>query len=231
MLRAALVDVGGTLLPETVILDHAARRARTTAVSEALATFPQADIEGLIDFLAGYPPRELRRSASSVIATALTDRRFPADADTVRRVRHAMCEDLSTVPPLPGAAALLAGIRALGLRSVIVSNTTFHDTHTYTAGFASLGWDRWIDGCVTSFDVGWGKPDRRLFTAAVTVAGAASDSCVMIGNREGADIVPALEMRMRAIRVAIEEPLPIRSAAHAITNSLSDALAILRSWL
>jgi FMN phosphatase YigB (HAD superfamily) len=140
-----------------------------------------------------------------------------------------MCEDLGAVPSLPGAALLLAGIRALGLRCVTVSNTTFHDSKTYTAGFKSVGWDRWIDGCVTSFDVGGAKPDRRIFAAAVKVARVVSDSCVMIGNREDSDIVPAAELGMRTIRVAIEEPPPGRSAADVITDSLAEALAILQS--
>lgn len=168
---------------------------------------------------------------SSVVARALIDRGLPADVGTVRRVRQAMCENLSMVPSLPGAGALLAGIRRLGLRCVIVSNTTFHDAQTYTAGFKSLGWDRWIDGCVTSFDVGWGKPDRRIFAAAVNVVGVVPAACVMIANREDSDITPAVEMGMLAIRVAIEDPPPIRSAAHAITSSLPEALAIIRSWL
>ena len=53
----------------------------------------------------------------------------------------------------------------------------------------------------------------------------------MTGNREDADIAPAVDLGMRAIRVAIEEPPPVRSAADAIATSLSDVPQILRAWL
>lgn len=45
------------------------------------------------------------------------------------------------------------------------------------------------------------------------------------------DVEPALALRMRAIRIAIEEPLPQGTAAHAVAPSLADATAILRTWL
>lgn len=69
------------------------------------------------------------------------------------------------------------------------------------------------------------------FLAAVEKAGCEPPSCVMVGNSERMDVEPALALGMRAIRVAIEEPLPERTAAHAVASSLTDAAAILRTWL
>jgi hypothetical protein len=52
----------------------------------------------------------------------------------------------------------------------------------------------------------------------------------MIGNSEANDIEPAIELGIRTIRVAIEEPLPTSSAAHAVVTTLDAALAIIDNW-
>jgi len=52
----------------------------------------------------------------------------------------------------------------------------------------------------------------------------------VIGNSEVKDIQPAVAMGMRAIRVAIEEPLSASSAAQASASNLSDVGEILRGW-
>jgi len=118
----------------------------------------------------------------------------------------------------------------LGVRVVVVSNTVFRDGEVYAKDFRSLGWSGWIDGCVTSIDVGAAKPDQQIFAAALECAGAPAAHCVMIGNSERADIVPAVRRGMRAIRVSIEEPLPRTTAADSHATSLLDVVEILRRW-
>jgi FMN phosphatase YigB (HAD superfamily) len=53
----------------------------------------------------------------------------------------------------------------------------------------------------------------------------------MIGNSEANDIQPALALGMRTIRVAIEEPPPTASAAHAVVTSLAAVPAVVGHWM
>jgi FMN phosphatase YigB (HAD superfamily) len=129
-----------------------------------------------------------------------------------------------------GAAELLAGIRGLGLRCVIVSNTTFRDGGAYQCDFDLLGWSRWIDDIVTSIDVGHLKPARQMFDVALRAAGCEPGACVMVGDSEPADIEPALALGMRTLRVAIEDPVPSTSRADAVVGSLDQVLPMVTAW-
>jgi FMN phosphatase YigB (HAD superfamily) len=53
----------------------------------------------------------------------------------------------------------------------------------------------------------------------------------MVGNSEAGDIQPAVGLAMRAIRVAIEEPPPASSAAHAVASNLAEVLGCVRRWV
>ena len=164
-----------------------------------------------------------------VVGEILRRHGLVATPATLRRVRQALCVNLGElITPFPGAAELLAGIKHAGAGCFILSNTTFRDAEMYGRDFDTLGWSRWIDGCITSVDVGAAKPDSRMFHAALNAARQKPESCVMVGNSETADIEPAVAMGMTAILVAIEEPLPSRSRAAACVTDLyqaHDALA------
>jgi FMN phosphatase YigB (HAD superfamily) len=134
------------------------------------------------------------------------------------------------VTPFPIAGELLRGIKRLGAHCVIVSNTTYRDAEMYHRDFEELGWSEWIDECVTSIDVGWSKPNIRIFEAALVGARCSAGRCVMVGDSEEADIAPAAYLGMRSILVAIEKPPPPTSSADACAARLDEVLAILSSW-
>jgi HAD superfamily hydrolase (TIGR01509 family) len=235
ILQAVLVDVGGTLWPNSWPINDADRVARLDGVARVIGGQSALGAEALIAAITervdeGQAP-DLDAPPQQVIGEALVQAGLPSDAPTIRAVRQALCADLgSQVSPLAGARELLEGIRRLGLRCVIVSNTMFRDAEVYDHDFRTLGWGGLIDGCVTSVDVGQRKPDRRMFDTAIEMAAVAPESCVMIGDSEDADIVPAVAMGMRAIRVTIEDPGPRDTEAQAIVSSLAEVLEVLRSW-
>jgi putative hydrolase of the HAD superfamily len=111
---------------------------------------------------------------------------------------------------------------------VILSNTTFRDAEVYARDFETLGWTRWIDACVTSVDAGCRKPDPTIFQMAIRAAGTSAKRCVMIGDSEEADILPATALGMRTIRIL--ENSGTGSAADAIANSLIEVLDTVRLW-
>jgi FMN phosphatase YigB (HAD superfamily) len=227
MLRAALLDVGGTLWPDRL----------TASVSDAACLeqldrlLPGIDAATALTALRGQLRQAdgaLVQDTHAVLARALrTLHPNPAEVDIVA-VRRALCAP--AVPGIrlfPGARELLEGLRAFGLRCVIVSNVQVRGQVEYWRDFADLGIAHLVDGIVTSLDVGFRKPHAAFFEAAIREAGCSPAACVMIGNSEANDIRPAISLEMVAIRVAIEEPPPVASAAHAVATSLAEALGSL----
>lgn len=241
-LLAALIDVGGTLWPDGW---HPAWDEGDPLREGGLRTALPASSSGrAAELLEGLKARAaemlaaVERDASSsqrtdeAIREALKGLGVPPEPSLVASVCRAMA--LPLPPPgffFPGAEHFLTGVKQLGLRSVVLSNTFWRDSSDYRRDFEALGAADVVDGIVTSLDVGVRKPHVAIFLAAVEKAGCEPSSCVMVGNSERMDVEPALALGMRAIRVAIEEPLPEWTAAHAVASSLTDAAAILRTWL
>jgi len=133
--------------------------------------------------------------------------------------------------PLPGAIELLAEIRALGLRTLITSNTYWRDAESYWEDFRLLGMAEDIEAVVTSVDAGHLKPHPAVFEMAMRVAGVPAERCVVIGNREENDIEPALALGMRTILVYPDDPKPAFSRAHAIAPDLWECAQALKAML
>jgi FMN phosphatase YigB (HAD superfamily) len=153
------------------------------------------------------------------------------DGELAIRVRRAMCIPLDlALRPFPCARELLVGLRPLGLRTVVISNSTYRDAAMYLRDFTAAGWDHLVDGYVTSVDVGHAKPDEQIFRVALEVAGTPPEHSVMIGDTEQNGIIPARELGMRSILVAIEEPPSDDSTADACAANLKEVLGIVSKW-
>jgi HAD superfamily hydrolase (TIGR01509 family) len=244
-LRVALVDVGGTLWPNSWPIratDGLGRLARLAAAMPHLA--PDAIAALGRDLIESSRPgdearsmstetgRPVIRSAEMLVADCLGRQGLPADAENVKRIRRAMAIPVSEVMrPLPGAIDLLAEIRALGMRTVIASNTYWRDAESYWDDFRLLGMADFVDGVVTSVDAGHLKPHPAVFEMAMRWAGEPADRCVVIGNREENDIEPALALGMWTILVHPDDPKPASSRAHAVAPDLWECATALRAIL
>jgi HAD superfamily hydrolase (TIGR01549 family) len=99
-----------------------------------------------------------------------------------------------------GARALLEGIRDAGMETVILTNGTV-DPQRLKA--EQTGLLHLVAGVVVSEEVGYHKPDRRAFAAALAVTGAPAARAAMVGDRWEFDISGALESGFaRAVWVA-----------------------------
>ena len=233
-LRAALLDVGGTLWPDR----------------SATAPPPEATVARLADVLGGVDAALLERlrvalgeavtafSAQLVQDTEGLVTRVAAglglelDAATALGVRRAMNPPADRrVTTFEGAAGLLRDLRALGLRIVVVSNAYWRDADAYRCDFATLGVGDLIDAVVSSVDLRRRKPDPAMFAAGVAAAGCEARECVMVGNIEEKDVLPALVVGMRTVRVTHGAERPPRSAADASVTSLPAVAAVVRGWV
>jgi FMN phosphatase YigB (HAD superfamily) len=244
-LEVALIDVGGTLWPNSWpirIADAVGRRSRIRA---AMAGLEAATLQALADDLieSSRPGDEARTistenlvsinsPAEMLIAGCLSRNGLAADDDTIRRLRRAMSIPISDrMKLLPGAAELLTEIHALGMRTVIASNTYWRDADSYWDDFRALGVAEHIDAIVTSVDAGHLKPHPAVFVMAMSWAAVPADSCVVIGNREENDIEPALALGMWTILVHPDDPPPRHTRAHAVAPDLWACAQALRDML
>lgn len=233
-LRAALVDVGGTIWPDRATVDPppAATLVRLAAVLPGVAPAElerlRAALEEAVGAFSGALTQDTDGLVRRVAAGLGLDLDVPASL-AVQRAMNAPATDL--VELFDGAAEMLGGFRSLGLRTVIVSNAYWRDAACYEADFTAMGVADLLDGIVSSVDVRRRKPDPAMFHAAMEIAGCGADECLMIGNVEEKDVLPALSQGMRAIRVAPDARTAPRSAAHASVTGLREAAAVVRGWV
>ena len=241
----ALIDVGGTLWPNSWPIRKADAVGRRFRIRAAMPGIEAAAVEALADDLieSSRPGDEARTistehlvsinsPAETLIGGCLSRGGLEADADTIRRLRRAMAIPISDrMKPLPGAIELIAEIHALGLRNIIASNTYWRDAESYWEDFRLLGMAEHIDAIVTSVDAGHLKPHPAVFELAMRRADVAPERCVVIGNREANDIEPALALGMRTILVYPDDPKPEQSRADAVVPDLWACAKAVRDML
>ena len=243
-LDVALIDVGGTLWPNSWPFRETDGLGRHQRVAAAMPALEALAVDALVaDLIASSRIGDEARAISTetpatiaaaevLIAASLERQGLPADIPTVVRIRRAMALPVADrMKPLPGAPELLEEIHALGLRTVIASNTYWRDAESYWEDFRLLGMADHIDAIVTSVDAGHLKPHPAVFEMAMRVADAPADRCVVIGNREENDIEPALALGMKTILVHPDDPKPDSSRAHAVASDLWECATALKAML
>lgn len=242
-LDVAMVDVGGTLWPNSWPFRESDAAGRRDRIAAAMPALTAEAIEALAtDLIRSSRADDERRSitteyeivvsAEALIAGSLNRQGLAAEPDTVTRLRRAMSIPVSDrMKPLPGAIELLATIHELGMRTVIASNTYWRDAQSYWDDFRVLGLADHIDAVVTSVDAGHLKPHPAVFEMALRWAETTAERCVVIGNSERNDVEPALALGMRAILAHPDDPVPARSRADAVAPDLWACGRALREML
>jgi HAD superfamily hydrolase (TIGR01509 family) len=242
-LEAAVIDVGGTLWPNSWPIRRADSDGRRQRITSAMAGHDPDVVQALVEdlLLASRPGDEARTistemaivvGADELITGCLARQGMSADPVVVSRIRRAMAIPVhESFQPLPGARDLLQTVRSLGLRSVIASNTYWRDADSYWDDFRKLGMAEYIDAIITSVDAGHLKPHPAVFEMAMRWAGVPAGRCVVIGNREENDVEPALALGMHAILVYPDDPKPKTSRADAVAPDLWACAQTLRDML
>ena len=131
----------------------------------------------------------------------------------------------------PAAAAVLTRLRAMNLRTGLLSNTlwprSWHDDVLRRDGVLDL-----FDGAVYSSELKWAKPHREAFAAAMAAVGATDPArCVFVGDRPWDDIHGAQSAGMRAVLLphsqvpAFDEVTP-----DAVISGLAELPGLIESW-
>jgi FMN phosphatase YigB (HAD superfamily) len=239
----ALIDVGGTLWPNSWPIrqtDSEGRRQRVTAAMDGHD--PKLVAALAEDLLGRSKPGDEARTVSTeakvslgadeLIAGCLARQGLTPEPRAITRIRRAMAIPIhDRFQPLPGALELVRTIHSLGMRSFIASNTYWRDAGSYLDDFRKLGMAEYIAGIVTSVDAGYLKPHPAVFQMAMRMAAVPAERCVVIGNKERNDVEPALALGMHAILVYPDDPKPAQSRADAVAPDLWACASILRDML
>jgi putative hydrolase of the HAD superfamily len=214
-LEVVFLDIGGVLYR-----DEGYRDALRRSLRELGAAFTDAQFEAEYDAC---------RAAQAGSFRGRLSRRFLGPGADVEEVeRHAerwwRYAPADLEPDVVPVLERLEGTYRLG----IIANQPSAVREAMTRD----GLDRFFDVWAVSADVGFDKPDPRLFAHAVAEAGVQAVRAAMVGDRLDYDVRPAREAGMRAIWMlrgeAPDEPSPEqRSQADAVIRGLNELPAVL----
>jgi putative hydrolase of the HAD superfamily len=109
----------------------------------------------------------------------------PAEPAEVTALAQCYLAEWNTGVSYPaGMPRTVAALRSR-YRLAVVSNT--HDSALVPAHLAAMGIGGCFDAVITSIDVGWRKPDPRIYTAALTRLGIRADAAIFAGDTFEAD--------------------------------------------
>jgi len=138
----------------------------------------------------------------------------------------------ATLQKLPYLDDVLTELKNRGYKLGVITNTvTSREEHVRMA-LRRTGIEKYFDVIVTSVDVGFGKPDEKIFLTALKMVNVKPEEAVMVGNRISADIAGGNRIGMKTIlykwnqRYMNEITSPEEQPTHTI-NSLKELPKIL----
>lgn len=241
MLRAILFDLGDTLLNfepmDTRALFRRAARLTYDHLAARGASVPDFERYTRVYYRgvkwSYFWAKVSRREFNSLELLGKFHRKMglPADDDLLRELAwlwYAPVLEHTRVEQDLGPT--LAGIRDAGLRLGVISNTFIpgfvHDRHLEMTGLLEF-----LPVRVYSSEVGYRKPDKRIFQAALTRLGVPAAQTLFVGDLVKTDIIGARRMGMKT---ALKQPFanlrPHRIADHVV-RTIADLVELLPAML
>lgn len=240
--RAILFDYGHTIVDfrRTEEALHAAYeqiRARIEAVAylevpELLDLIER--VAGQVDRLVEESYRERRMEELDIVELfrqSLAGVGFDLPPDAVNHIvalDHSAYSNSITVEP--DTIAALSALHDAGCRMGLVSNVTLRPD-LMRADLERLGLDRLLEAAVFSSEVGFRKPDPRIFREALTRIDADPSVTVFVGDRLLDDVSGARAVGMRTVQTRQfrqEEDAELR--ADAVVEHLSELPDLIAGW-
>lgn len=126
------------------------------------------------------------------------------------------------VHPYDQPARVLERLRAEGYRLAVVSN--FGHAGVLRDAFGRLGLLPHFEAFVVSADVGYLKPHRAVFDAALDALGVGAQDAVMVGNDLECDVLGARRAGIKAVWTPYprQRPAPRHPEADAVLERMAD---------
>ena len=244
-MKAALFDVGDTLVEHWVPREQLNQRAREVLLREFgerewYDAFLDASFGPAGSSLMQHPVERpeidealLRQETLRWYEEWFRNSSIGIDDIDVDRLRVAVVVPLDLVSkPVPGAFTAVRWCRTKGLRVVLVTNTLARGDDEVWEDWRRYGLADAIDGVVSSHSAGWQKPHPKIYERALEIAGVRADEAFMVGDRLDADIWGARRLGMRAVWRRTEHEQPkIEITPDAIVRDLTELPAVVSRWL
>lgn len=104
-----------------------------------------------------------------------------------------------TLQKLPNLDEVLAELKNRGYKLGVITNTVTSRVEHVRMGLRKIDVEKYFDVVVTSVDVGYNKPDERIFQTALKAINVKPDEAVMVGNRISSDIMGGNRIGMKTV--------------------------------
>ena len=163
-------DVGSTLVDETEAYDHRVR----DVIAGTNITFQEFD-----DMRIALARQGLDGNSAAIKHFGLTKTPWHSEDEI----------------PYTDAQSTLAALRQMGYKLGIIANQKLGTAER----LENWGLLQYFDVIAASAEVGYAKPDKRIFEKALEMAGCTARESVMVGDRLDNDIIPAKALGMKTV--------------------------------
>ena len=170
MIKWIFFDLGSTLVDETEAYDHRAREM----IAGTDISFQEFD-----DARIALARKGLDGNSAAISFFRLTKTPWHSEDELPYRDAH----------------STLAALCDKGYRLGVIANQNSGTRER----LEKWGLLKFFDVVVASSDVGYSKPDRRIFEKAFQLANCRADESVMIGDRLDNDMIPAKALGMKTV--------------------------------
>ena len=170
MIKWIFFDVGSTLVDETEAYNHRAR----DVIADTNITFQQFD-----DMRIALARQGLEGNSAAIKHFGLTKTPWHSEDES----------------PYSDAKSTLASLSQRGYKLGIIANQKLGTSERLES------WElrQYFDIIVASAEIGYAKPDPRIFEKALELAGCTAQECVMVGDRLDNDMHPAKAVGMTTV--------------------------------
>ena len=172
MIKWIFFDVGSTLIDETEAYDHRVR----DIIAGTNISFEEFD-----DVRIALAKQGLDGNSAAIKHLGLSKTPWHSEDEV----------------PYPDAHNTLAALRNKGYRLGIIANQKLGTVER----LESWGLRQYFDVIAASAELGYAKPDKKIFEKAFELAGCIAEESVMVGDRLDNDIIPAKAIGMKTVWV------------------------------
>jgi putative hydrolase of the HAD superfamily len=164
------------------------------------------------------------------IASGAADHAITLDQQALREAVHLYARPMRDgLTAMPGAVETLVALKREGYRIGLISNTIW-PAELHIEDLAEAGILPYLDHMDFSGELGFWKPNPRVFLHMLSKLDLTHDEAVFVGDNPREDIIGAQSVGMRAVwQRSVDFPLgDVRP--DAMVESLADLPAILQRW-
>ena len=141
---------------------------------------------------------DLTEACRVIVGHAFEDAGLTA-VDIAHRIgEHYRAQRRELIAPYPGAMETIAAFHERGVRLALLTNG---EAENQRGSVEKLRLESYFDCIVIEGELGFGKPDERVFRHALEATNSTPETAWMVGDNLDADILPAVELGLHAVWV------------------------------